>query len=407
MPSHFMQKVRDTLRVRRYSYRTEQAYCYWIRYFIRYHQLKYPGDLTPDHVIQFLTYLAVQKHVSASTQNQALNALNFLYTQVLQQPLGDVTKATRARKPPKIPVVFERDEIQKIFQAINPSYLLPVQLMYGSGLRLSECLRLRIKDIDFHRQVIIVQSGKGGKDRVTMLPAGLVSGIKRRINQVKHYHQADLDAGFGEVWMPDALARKYPKEAFSLHWQYLFASYKRCIEPYSGKEMRHPMDDSTLQRAVKMAIEKTGTHKKGSCYTFRHSFATHLLDDGYDIRTVQELLGHKDIKTTQMYTHVLNRGGNATRSPLDRLILNATDKSGSRVTLLSPSPLRTVFATFTAYGSSLKGIHYLHPVPFDTIDAPIDDIEVDYQAFYIQPACRAMDHHVERLLHTLHNCSAA
>jgi len=230
-----MEKVRNIMRVKRYSYRTEQAYCHWIRYFVRYHQLKSPHGLTADHVTQFLTYLAVERNVAAATQNQALNALNFLYTQVLKQPLGDVTKAARAKKPPKIPVVFERDEILKIFEVINPDYLLPVQLMYGSGLRLMECLRLRIKDVDFQRKMIIVRAGKGDKDRVTLLPENLADDIKLRINFVRHYHQADLDAGFGEVWMPDALARKYPSEACSFHWQYLFASYKRSVAPHSGR----------------------------------------------------------------------------------------------------------------------------------------------------------------------------
>ncbi len=316
MSVRFMDTVRNTLRVQRYSYRTEQSYCYWIKYYIRYHSLRHPAQLGPDHVIQFLTYLAVQRHVSASTQNQALNALNFLYTKVLEKPLGNVTQAVRARKPQKIPVVFERDEIQKLFNTVNPQHKLPLQLMYGSGLRLTECLRLRIKDVDFQRKAIIVRSGKGGKDRVTVLPEPLVPALKLQINQVSHYYRADLDAGFGEVWMPDALARKYPSEATSLHWQYLFASHKRSIEPRSGKEMRHHIDDSTLQRAVKQALSKAQIMKKGSCHTLRHSFATHLLDDGYDIRTVQELLGHKDLKTTQIYTHVLNRGGNAVRSPL-------------------------------------------------------------------------------------------
>ncbi|OED44802.1 integrase [Chromatiales bacterium (ex Bugula neritina AB1)] len=319
MTVKFMEQVRNTLRVKRYSLQTEKSYSYWIRHFIRYHKMKHPEQLGPDHVIQFLTYLAVQRQVSAATQNQALNALNFLYTQIIGRPLGDVTKAARARQPTKVPVVFERDEIRKIFRVLTPAYLLPIQLMYGSGLRLMECLRLRIKDIDFFRKTIIVRSGKGGKDRVTVLPENLIPDIQLKINQVGHYHQADLDAGFGHVWMPDALARKYPSEAVSLHWQYLFASHKRAIDPRSGKEMRHHIDDSTLQRTVKLAIKKAGILKKGSCHTFRHSFATHLLDDGYDIRTVQELLGHKDLKTTQIYTHVLNRGGNSVKSPLVRI----------------------------------------------------------------------------------------
>lgn len=281
--------------------------------------MKHPQTLGADHVKEFLTHLAVQRNVAASTQNQALNALNFLYTQIIGRPLGDVTQLARAKKAPKIPVVFERDEISAILAVITPTHKLPVQLMYGSGLRLMECLRLRIKDVDFYRKSIIVRSGKGGKDRVTVLPELLVASLQSRINEVRHYHAADIEAGFGAVWMPDALARKYPSEACSLHWQYLFCSHKRSIDPRDDFERRHHIDDSTLQRAVKRAINLAKIYKKGSCHTFRHSFATHLLDDGYDIRTVQELLGHKDLKTTQIYTHVLNRGGHAVKSPLQHL----------------------------------------------------------------------------------------
>ncbi|WP_422134289.1 MULTISPECIES: integron integrase [unclassified Endozoicomonas] len=319
MPSPFMTEVRNTLRVKRYSYKTEQSYCYWIKYFIRYQHMKHPQYLGPDHVRQFLTYLAVQRRVATSTQNQALNALNFLYKQVLGRPLGDVSNLVKAKKATKIPVVFERHEVNAIFTVISPTHKLPVQLMYGSGLRLMECLRLRIKDIDFNRMAIIVRSGKGNKDRVTILPDQLIPELKARISEVRLLHIMDKEAGFGEVWMPDSLAKKYPSEAKSLHWQYLFCSHKRSIDPRDGHERRHHIDDSTLQRAVKRAIELSGIEKKGSCHTFRHSFATHLLDDGYDIRTVQELLGHKDLKTTQIYTHVLNRGGHAVKSPLCKI----------------------------------------------------------------------------------------
>ncbi len=316
MPSPFMTEVRNTLRVKRYSYKTEQAYCYWIKYFIRYHQMKHPQYLGSDHVKQFLTYLAVHRRVAAATQNQALNALNFLYKQLLDRPLGDVSSLVRARKSTKIPVVFERQEVSAVFSAISPAHKMPAQLMYGSGLRLMECLRLRMKDIDFERKTIIVRSGKGDKDRVTILPEPLIPDLQSRIREVRYLHASDVEAGFGEVWMPDALARKYPSEARSIHWQYLFCSHKRALDPRTGCQRRHHIDDSTMQRAVKRAVQLSGIEKKGSCHTFRHSFATHLLDDGYDIRTVQELLGHKDLKTTQIYTHVLNRGGHAVRSPL-------------------------------------------------------------------------------------------
>ncbi|WP_211829374.1 integron integrase [Kistimonas asteriae] len=319
MSIRFMEVVRNSLRVKRYSYCTEQAYCYWIKYYIRFHNLKHPRELEADHVVQFLTYLAVKRQVASATQNQALNALNFLYVHVLGKKLGDVSRFARAKPSQKIPVVFERDEIRKLLEVITPAYRLPVQLMYGAGLRLMECLRLRIKDIDFYRKAIIVRNGKGAKDRVTVLPEPLIPAIELRIREVRHYHCADQEAGFGTVWMPDALARKYPEEAASFHWQYFFCSCKRSVDPRSGREHRHHLDDSTLQRAVKRAIKQAGIAKKASCHTLRHSFATHLLDDGYDIRTVQELLGHKDLKTTQIYTHVLNRGGFAVKSPLDRI----------------------------------------------------------------------------------------
>ncbi|PJE77500.1 Tyrosine recombinase XerC [invertebrate metagenome] len=214
----FMDKVRNAMGVKRYSYRTEQSYCYWIRFYIKFHKMVHPKTLGPEHVMQFLTFLAVQRNVSASTQNQALNALNFLYTQIIGRPLGDVTQSARARKSPKIPVVFERHEVKRLLDAITPAHKLPVQLMYGAGLRLMECLRLRIKDIDFYRKAIIVRNGKGGKDRVTVLPDDLTSVLQARIKEVSVYHKADIEAGFGKVWMPDALARKYPSEAISLHW---------------------------------------------------------------------------------------------------------------------------------------------------------------------------------------------
>ena len=260
--------------------------------------------------------MADNKNVAAATQNQALNALNFLYREVLTAPLGDVTQATRSKREPAIPVVLERREIKQLLSHLSGDHLLIAQLLYGAGLRIMECIRLRIKDIDTSRHTIIVRQGKGRKDRVTILPDNLIEPITVKIKEVTLLHQSDLAAGFGEVWMPDALAKKYPAEAKSHHWQYLFPSIRRSADPRSDKTRRHHLNEQAVQRAVKKAIRKAGIQKHASCHTLRHSFATHLLENGYDIRTVQELMGHTDIRTTQIYTHVLSRGSLAVRSPL-------------------------------------------------------------------------------------------
>ena len=316
----FMDQVRGTIRALHYSRKTEHAYCYWIRAFIRYHRYRHPRDMEARHVTQFLTFLAVERRVSASTQNQALNAIVFLYRRVLDQPLERIEGVVRAKRSERIPVVFSRDEVRMIFRHLNPPYRSMAGLMYGSGLRLMETLRLRIKDVDFERLAILVRQGKGGKDRVTLLPESLLDTLHRAIRRVEGLHRQDIDEGFGEVQMPCALARKYPGESRSLHWQFLFAAERRSVDPVTGREMRHHVFETSMQRAMKAAIRRAGIRKLASCHTLRHSFATHLLEDGYDIRTVQELLGHKDVKTTQIYTHVLNRGGSAVRSPLAGLL---------------------------------------------------------------------------------------
>ncbi len=314
-----MDQVRDRIRTLHYSRKTEHSYSYWIRSFIRFHGYAHPSSLGARDVARFLTWLAVERRVSAATQNQAFNAILFLYKRVLDLPLGKIEGVERAKRGRRLPVVFERREMAAVLGGMKLPYLLMASLMYGSGLRTMETLRLRLKDIDFDRRCIMVRAGKGDKDRVTVLPDTLIPDIERAMERVRILHEEDLAAGFGEVSLPYALARKYPGESRSLHWQFLFAADRRSVDPRSGREKRHHVFESTLQRAVKQAVRAAGIRKMASCHTFRHSFATHLLEDGYDIRTVQELLGHKDVKTTQIYTHVLNRGGGAVRSPLGGL----------------------------------------------------------------------------------------
>ncbi|MGI9273659.1 MAG: integron integrase [Endozoicomonas sp.] len=313
-----MSLVREKLRVKHYSYRTEESYCHWIRAFIRFHKYRHPLEMGETEVTEFLTWLAVQRQVAANTQNLAFSSVAFLYREVLGKPLENIN-AVRAKSPQKLPVVFTREEVSSIMAQLRNPVLLMVQLLYGAGLRLMEVLRLRIKDVDFSHHCIIVRDGKGKKDRVTILPENIIPTLHEQFRQVNHYYQMDKDKGQHEVWMPDALARKYPSEAVSLHWQYVFPAVKTSIDPRSGKYRRHHYSDAALHKQVKQAIIKADIAKQASCHTFRHSFATHLLEDGYDIRTVQELLGHKDLRTTQIYTHVLNKGGNAVRSPLSRL----------------------------------------------------------------------------------------
>jgi len=311
-----LDQVRHTIRALRYSRKTEQAYCYWIRFYIRFHRNRHPNRLDHRHVSQFLTFLAVRRNVAAATQNQAFNAIMFLYNRVLGQPLQHIEDVIRAKRSRRIPVVLSRSEIRAIFEHLDQPYLLMACLMYGSGLRLMEMLRLRLKDIDTEHMAILVRAGKGNKDRVTILPGDVIDDIRVASQRVAALHQLDLSEGYGEVQMPYALARKYPNQAGSLHWQFLFAADRRSKDPLSGTIKRHHVYETSVQRAVKVAISRAGICKAASCHTFRHSFATHLLEDGYDIRTVQELMGHKDVKTTQIYTHVLKRGGNAVRSPL-------------------------------------------------------------------------------------------
>jgi integron integrase len=311
--------VRNEIRRRHYSYRTEQAYLHWIKRFVWFHDKRHPRELGAAEVTRFLTHLAREREVSASTQNQALSALLFLYGPVLGIELPWMKDIERAKRPLRVPVVLTRDEVRALLAQLDGSKWLMAALLYGAGLRLRECLKLRIKDVDAGYGQITVRDGKGGKDRVTMLPAGLVEPLRSHLARVKDLHERDLAQGYGEAWLPDALARKYPRAGYQWGWQFLFPSRKLATDPRSGAIRRHHVFDDVLPRAIGEAARRAGIAKPVGCHTLRHSFATHLLESGYDLRTVQELLGHSDVSTTMIYTHVLNRGGRAVESPLDRL----------------------------------------------------------------------------------------
>jgi integron integrase len=314
-----LDEVRSVARMRHLSIRTEQAYVQWIRRFIVFHEKRHPREMGETEIRRFISHLAVDGGIAASTQTVALSALLFLYRDVLKQELPYVANIERAQKPKRLPTVFTRDETKRILSNLEGTHWLIVGLLYGCGLRLMECLRLRVKDVDFTYAQITIRDGKGEKDRVTMLPGKLNQPLVRHLQKVKVLHDEDLAAGYGEVFLPYALARKYPNAPKLWGWQYVFPAAKRSIDPRSGKERRHHVSDSTIQTAVKKAMQKAKISKHGSCHTLRHSFATHLLEKGYDIRTVQELLGHKDVRTTMIYTHVLNRGGKGVLSPIDEV----------------------------------------------------------------------------------------
>lgn len=312
------EEVRRVLRLKHYSLRTEEVYLGWIRRFVLAHGRRHPRDLGAAEVEKFLSGLAVQGKVSASTQNQALSALLFLYRQVLGIELPWMDGVVRAKRPQRVPTVLSREEVTRVLVCMEGRPWLLASLLYGTGMRLMEALRLRVKDVDFDRREITVRDGKGGKDRHTMLPRALVEPLRREVERAATLHSADLAAGFGAVWLPHALARKYPNAPRELGWQYVFPAPRRSRDPRDGIERRHHFDDALLSRALKRACRDAAVAKPVSAHTLRHSFATHLLEAGQDIRTVQELLGHKDVATTQIYTHVLNRGGLAVISPLDR-----------------------------------------------------------------------------------------
>ena len=313
-----LDQVRGRMRVKHYSLRTEQAYVGWIRRFIMANGKRHPRDLGGPEVEAFLTRLATERNVAAGTQNQALAALLFLYRDVLRQDLPWMNTVVRAKRPRRVPVVLTRIEVQRLLAQLDGREWLMAGLLYGSGMRLMECLRLRVKDLDFQRREIIVRAGKGDKDRHVPMPGALVPALHQQLAAVRLLHTADLDGGFGAVYLPHALDRKYPRAAREWGWQYVFPASQRSRDPRSGEVRRHHLDEKVLQRAVQRARRSAGIVKPATCHTLRHSFATHLIESGYDIRTVQELLGHKDVSTTQIYTHVLNRGGHGVLSPLDR-----------------------------------------------------------------------------------------
>jgi len=314
-----MDRLRDALRSRHYSRRTEQAYCLWVRRYIYFHHKRHPKDLGEREINEFLTDLAVNKRVSASTQTQALSALLFLYRNVVGYDVGDLGGVIRARKPKRVPVVMTREEVRAVLAQMDGDTALMASLMYGTGMRLMECLRLRVLDIDFGSYEITVRDGKGSKDRVTVLPESLVPGLKRQLRRAKTVHARDLADGWGRVLLPDALDRKYPCAPEEWRWQWVFPQQRRWRNTVTGEEGRHHLHETVLQRAVREAANRAGIVKHVGCHTFRHSFATHLLETGYDIRTIQELLGHRDVSTTMIYTHVLNKGGLGVKSPFDGL----------------------------------------------------------------------------------------
>jgi integron integrase len=319
-PPRLLDRVRSEVRTRHYSRRTEEAYVGWTKRFVLFHNKRHPAAMGRDEVNAFLSHLAVDSNVSASTQAQALSALVFLYRHVLDDPLPWMDEIVRASRPRKLPVVLSREEVGSVLGAMKGTTRLVASILYGGGLRLMEALRLRVKDVDFAARLLVVREGKGAKDRRTMLPDSLQQPLRAQIEVVRRIHDNDLAAGHGEVWLPDALTRKFVNAGREFGWQYVFPASRTALDPRSGIERRHHLDESAVQRAVKDAVRQAGINKHAGCHTLRHSFATHLLEDGYDIRTIQELLGHADVKTTMIYTHVLQRaGGRGVRSPLDGL----------------------------------------------------------------------------------------
>ncbi|MGH9872860.1 MAG: integron integrase [Pyrinomonadaceae bacterium] len=314
-----MKQVSEALRSRHYSKRTEATYVQWIRRFILFHQKRHPADMAEAEVNHFLTHLAIREKVSASTQNQALSALLFLYRYVLDRQLGQLGEVIRARKSKHLPVVLTRAEVKEVLNKMNGKERLIAVMMYGTGMRLMECLRLRVKDIDFDAGEILIREGKGDKDRHTMLPERVIAPLRKHLERVRQIHARDLKDGYGRAPLPYALERKYINASVEWGWQFVFPQLRRWVDQTTGQQGRHHVDQSIVQKAIKGAVRAAGIIKQVTSHTLRHSFATHLLEDGYDIRTIQELLGHKDVSTTMIYTHVLNRGGKGVKSPADSM----------------------------------------------------------------------------------------
>ncbi len=318
-PPRLLEQLRDAIQRRHYSWRTEETYVHWIKRFIYFSGRRHPRDLGAPEVTAFLNYLAREREVAAATQNQALSALLFLYKEVLGHPLPWLEDLERAKRPARLPSVLTRDEVQRLLGQMQGVKWLMASLLYGAGLRLRECLKLRVKDVDFGYRQILVRDGKGAKDRVTMLPQSVVEPLQAHLVRVQTLHERDLAAGYGDFELPDALARKYPRAPYEWAWKFVFPSHRLSTDPRSGVIRRHHVYENYVIRGVKQAAFAARIAKHVSCHTLRHSFATHLLEAGYDIRTVQELLGHTDVSTTMIYTHVLNKGGQGVKSPLDRL----------------------------------------------------------------------------------------
>lgn len=314
-----LDQMRDLLRLKHYSLRTEDQYLQWVRRYIFFHGKRHPAEMGAEEVQAFLTDLAVRGKVAASTQNQALSALLFLYREVLGVDLPWLKEVVRAKPSQRLPVVLSRQEVSAVLAQMNGLHGLMAQLLYGTGMRLMECVRLRVKDVDFQLGEILIRDGKGAKDRVTVLPESLIPALQAHLQQRSAVYEADLSKDKATVYLPAALARKYPNAANEWGWQYVFPSSVYSIDPLSGVEQRHHWDEKGLQRAVKKAVQQAGLAKPATPHTLRHSFATHMLQSGYDIRTIQELLGHKDVATTMIYTHVLNKGGRGVVSPLDAI----------------------------------------------------------------------------------------
>ncbi len=316
-PPKLLDQLRHQIRRLHYSIRTEDAYVYWVRFFIRFHGLCHPREMGASEVETFLTHLAVERKVSASTQNQALSGILFLYREVLKIDLPWLDNVVKAKRPQRMPVVLTREEVQAVLSHLDGTSGLILRLAYGTGMRILETVRVRVKDIDFARTEVMVRDGKGFKDRVTMLPVSLTVPLREHLVRVRALHTRDIEMGFGRVYLPFALERKYPSADRDWAWQYVFPSQRRSVDPRSGREGRHHADPQALQRHMRRAVRDSGITKLATPHTLRHSFATHLLEGGYDIRTVQELLGHSDVKTTMIDTHVLNKGGRGGVSPLD------------------------------------------------------------------------------------------
>jgi integron integrase len=321
-PKKFLDLVRDLLRLKNYSYKTEQSYIYWIRYFILFNQKRHPKDMGPVEVKNFLTFLATKRNVSGKTQNQAFNALIFLYKQFLKRDLGELKDIPRAKVPRRLPNVLSVTETQKVIMNLSGTYWIMGLILYGAGLRVSELLSLRVKDVDLEKRTIIVRDGKGLKDRITSLPDQVLPALNQHLQKVKNLHEKDLKNGYGSVYLPNALNRKYPNLDKAWGWQYIFPSKSLSADPRSGEIRRHHLHESALQKAISHATKMAGIHKHVGPHTFRHCFATHLLESGTDIRNVQELLGHAHLETTMIYTHVLNRPGITIKSPADRILLS-------------------------------------------------------------------------------------